>query len=87
MHEVVISAHAAQRYRERFAGNLSWTAVHRRLVRLLARARFLEAQPGGSRIYRLRDMRFVVEGGVLVTVYRLHYRAVPPGEDLWCLAS
>lgn len=87
MHEMVISAHAAQRYRERFAGNLSWTAAHQRLLRLVARARFLEAQPGGSRIYRLGEMRFVVENGVLVTVYRLHYRDVLPTEDLWCLAS
>ena len=87
MHETVISAHAAERYRERFAGNLSWPATQQRLRRLLCRARFHGVRPGQARLYALGDMRFVVEDGVLVTVYRLHYRDVPPVEDLWCLAS
>jgi hypothetical protein len=87
MHEIVISVHAAERYRERFAGNLSWTAARQRLHRLLRRARFHGVRPGQARLYTLGEIRFVVEQGVLVTVYRQTYQDVPPSEDLWCLAS
>ncbi|WP_027460750.1 hypothetical protein [Deinococcus murrayi] len=87
MRELVISAHATARYRERFAGNLSWSAAQCRLRRLLGRARFCGIKPGQARLYALGDMRFLVEDGVLVTVYRLHFRDMPPAEDLWCLAS
>lgn len=87
MQDITVSVHAAQRYQERFAGNLGWRETRQRLRRLLRRARFLQAQPGGARIYRLGTMRFVVENAVLITVYRPHYREMPPREDLWCLAG
>lgn len=87
MQEIVVSVHATRRYRERFAGNLSWSAARQRLYRLLGRARFRGMRPGQARLYALGEMRFIVEQDVLVTVYRQTYQDMPPSEDLWCLAS
>lgn len=85
MHDVQLTGHAIERFQERFAGNLGWAAAARRLARLLRRARFLRIGAGRARLYALGEMRFVVEGGVLVTVYRPTYRMVAPTDDLWCV--
>lgn len=86
MHDVMISAHAVERFQERFAGNLGWEGTQERLRRLLPRARFVAVRPGQARLYALGPMRFLVQDGVLITVYRLRYTPAPPVEDLWCAA-
>lgn len=87
MQDITITAHAVSRYLERFAGNLSSEAASQRLHKLLSRARFLRVCPGKAKIYALGDMRFVVDGQALITVYRLTYKAAEPVEDWYCLAS
>lgn len=86
MQDITITAHAVSRYLERFAGNLSSQAASQRLHKLLSRARFLRVCPGKARIYALGEMRFVVDGQALVTVYRLTYKPVEPAEDWLCMA-
>lgn len=85
MQDITITAHAIQRYLERFAGNLSYQAANARLKKLLSRARFLHVCAGKARLYALGEMRFVVEQGVLVTVYRPTYRDAGVAEDFCCL--
>lgn len=86
MNEVMITGHAVERFQERFAGNLSWGGAQERLRRLLCRARFSGVRPGHARLYTLGDMRFLVQDGALITVYRQQYTPAPPTEDLWCAA-
>lgn len=85
MRDITITAHAIQRYLERFAGNLSPKAAADRLRKLLSRARFLHMCAGKARLYALGDMRFVVDQGALVTVYRPTYQDAGQAEDFWCL--
>ncbi|MFC4427124.1 hypothetical protein [Deinococcus navajonensis] len=87
MNDVMLSGHAVARFQERFAGNLSWAAARERLRRLLRRARFMGVRPGRARMYALGEMRFIVQDGMLVTVYRPTYAPVPIREDLWCLGA
>ncbi|AIZ45140.1 hypothetical protein QR90_08550 [Deinococcus radiopugnans] len=86
MNDVQLTGHAIARFQERFAGNLGWAAAAQRLARLLRRARFLKVCEGKARLYALGEMRFVVQDGALVTVYRPTYPPVPPTADLWCLS-
>ena len=86
MNKVMLSAHAVERFQERFAGNLSWERACERLARLVRRSRFAGICAGQARKYSLGDMRFIVQDGMLVTVYRQTYQVVEPGEDLWCIA-
>lgn len=86
MQDVQLTGHAIQRFQERFAGNLGWAAAAQRLARLLRRARFRRVCAGRARLYALGEMRFVVQDGSLVTVYRPTYPAAPPADDLWCVA-
>ena len=86
MNDVTLSLHAIERFQERFAGNLSWNAAAARLSRLLGRARFLRICPGKARLYALGEMRFVVQDGALLTVFRPQLTVVPVREDLWCLS-
>ncbi|ACO47759.1 hypothetical protein DEDE109153_13700 [Deinococcus deserti] len=83
MNDVMLSVHAVERFQERFAGNLSWSAARDRL----RRARFMGVRPGRARMYSLGDMRFIVQDGMLITVYRQTYTTVPVSEDLWCLSA
>ena len=85
MNNVMLSAHAVERFQER-AGNLSSERARDRLKRLVNRSRFVGMCAGQARTYSLGNMRFVIQDGVLVTVYRQTYRVVEAGEDLWCLA-
>lgn len=85
MREITITAHAIQRYLERFAGNLSPQAANVRLRKLLSKARFLHMCAGKARLYALGDMRFVVDQGALVTVFRPTYQDAGQAEDFWCL--
>lgn len=75
MRDLALSSHAVERFIERFAGNLSWSAATERLRRLLLRARFAGMCAGMARRYTLRDMVFVVQQGILVTVYRRSHHA------------
>ncbi|UQN08800.1 hypothetical protein [Deinococcus sp. QL22] len=84
MNDVMMTAHAVERFQERFAGNLSWNGAQERLRRLLRRARFVSVRPGHARLYALQDMRFLIQDGLLITVYRLRWPPPPPSEDLWC---
>jgi hypothetical protein len=86
MNNVTLTLHAIERFQERFAGNLSGNAAAARLLRLLGRAHFLRICPGKGRLYALGEMRFVVQNGALLTVFRPHLTAVPAAEDLWCLS-
>ena len=86
MTHVTLTLHATQRFQERFAGNLSRSAAAARLKRLLRRARFLRVCPGNARIYGLGEMRFVVQEGALLTVFRPQPSSAPITEDLWCLS-
>lgn len=86
MHDITITPHATFRYMERFAGNLSPAAANVRLRKLLSRARFLHVGAGKARLYVLGDMRFVVDGHALVTVYRRTYTPAEPVEDWYCRA-
>lgn len=86
MNDVQLTSHAISRFQERFAGNLGWAAAAQRLIRLLRRARFLRVCAGKARLYALGEMRFVVQDGALVTVYRPTYAVVAPAEDLWCVS-
>lgn len=65
------SAHATDRYIERFAGNLSSGAARRQLQRIARRARFRRPLPGGARLYATGSVNLVVQDRVIVTVYRL----------------
>jgi hypothetical protein len=87
MNDVMSSGHAVTRFQERFAGNLSWSADRERLHRLLRRAHFMGVRPGTARMYALGEMRFIVQDGMLVTLYRPTYVTAPAGEDLWCLEA
>ena len=86
MNDVQLTSHAIERFQERFAGNLAWAAAAQRLARLLRRARFLKVCAGKARLYALGEMRFVVQGGALVTVYRPTYPLVTPTDDLKCVS-
>ena len=86
MHDVHLTSHAISRFQERFAGNLGWAAAAGRLLRLLRRARFLRVCAGKARLYALGEMRFLVQGGALVTVFRPTYTQAAPVDDLWCRA-
>ena len=86
MRDITITLHAAERYLERFAGNLTLQAASARLRKLLSRARFLHMCAGKARLYALGDIRFVVDQGALVTVYRPTYQDAGQAEDFWCLA-
>lgn len=86
MNDVQLTSHAIARFQERFAGNLGWAAAAQRLARLLRRSRFMAVRPGRARMYALGEMRFIVQDGVLVTVYRPTYAVVPAGDDLMCVA-
>lgn len=85
MREITITSHAVRRYLERFAGNLSYQAANARLQKLLSRARFLHICAGKARLYALGDMRFVVDQGALLTVYRPTYHDAGIAEDFWCV--
>lgn len=67
------SAHAIDRYIERFAGNLSFPAASARLSRIARRARFRRTLPGGARLYTTGSLNLVVQQGIITTVYRLTY--------------
>lgn len=86
MPDIQLTGHAIERFQERFAGNLDWTAAAQRLDRLLRRSRFLRIGAGQARLYALGEMRFVVQRGVLLTVYRPTYPLAAPIDDLWCAA-
>lgn len=86
MNDVQLTGHAIERFQERFAGNLGWAAAAQRLARLLRRARFLKVCAGKARLYALGEMRFVVQDGALVTVYRPTYPPATPIDDLWCVS-
>lgn len=86
MNEVMITGRPVELFQERCAGNLSWGGAHERLRRLLLRARFSGVRPGHARLYTLGDMRFLVQGGAPITVYRQQYTPTLPTEDLWCAA-
>lgn len=87
MNDVMLSVHAVERFQERFAGNLSWPPARDRLRRLLRRARFMGVRPGRARMYSLGDIRFIVQDGMLITVYRQTYTTGPVSEDLWRLSA
>lgn len=86
MNDVQLTSHAITRFQECFAGNLGWAAAAQRLMRLLRRARFLRVCAGKARLYALGEMRFVVQDGALVTVYRPTYPPATPIDDLWCVS-
>lgn len=86
MNDVQLTSHAITRFQERFAGNLGWAAAAQRLARLLRRARFLRVCAGKARLYALGEMRFVVQDGALVTVFRPTYMPAAPVDDLWCVS-
>lgn len=71
------SAHAVDRYIERFAGNLSFTAASAQLSRIGRQARFRRPLPGGARLYATGPLNLVVQQGVITTVYRLTYTDAP----------
>jgi hypothetical protein len=87
MNDVMMTAHAVERFQERFAGNLSWSGAQERLRRLLRRAHFVSVRPGHARLYALQDMRFLIQDGMLITVYRRRWTVALPSEDLWCTAE
>lgn len=66
----VPTRHAAQRYVERFEGNLSESAATERLVALAGKARRTGGQPGGARVYRLQNLTLIVVDDLILTVYR-----------------
>ncbi|PTA68576.1 hypothetical protein [Deinococcus arcticus] len=82
MTHVSLTGHAIAGFQERFAGNLSWSAAAWRLARLMRRARFPRMCAGKARLYTLGDIRFVVQDGRLVTVYRGQNVSAPPTDDL-----
>ncbi|MFW8627762.1 hypothetical protein [Deinococcus sp. ME38] len=86
MNDVQLTSHAITRFQERFAGNLGWAAAAQRLARLLRRARFLRVCARKARLYALGEMRFVVQDGALVTVFRPTYTPAAPVDDLWCVS-
>lgn len=64
------SHHAAERYVERVAGNVTLEVASERLRRLATKARFVCERPGRAREYRLGWMRFIVVNGLILTVYQ-----------------
>lgn len=71
------SAHATDRYIERFAGNLSYPKAQQRLRRIARRARFRRPLPGGARLYATGSINLVVQDGTIITAYRLTYADAP----------
>ncbi|GGL92972.1 hypothetical protein GCM10010840_33820 [Deinococcus aerolatus] len=71
------SEHAVRRYIERFEGNITDTVAATRLRRIVRKARFRRVLPGRARLYSSGPLNFVVQSGVIVTVYRLTWRAEP----------
>lgn len=71
------SEHAVRRYIERFEGNITHTVAANRLRRIVRSARFRRILPGRARLYSRGPLNFVVQGGVIVTVYRLTWRHEP----------
>lgn len=87
LRDVIPTAHAVERFQERFAGNLDWERATERLLRLLYRSRFIGVCPGKAKKYALGGMRFIVEAEVVVTVYRQRRKCPPSQEDLWNLVA
>lgn len=64
-----VSEHAAKRYIERFAGNVTKRVATQRLKRILSTARRKRPAPGGATIYGTAGLEFVVQDNTVLTVY------------------
>lgn len=64
-----ISLHAAERYVERCAGNVTIPVATQRLQRILSDARRKRPAPGGAYVYATHGLEAVVKNGVVLTVY------------------
>ena len=64
-----ISSHAVQRYRQRVARKGSKRSARRQLKRLVESAKEVGPGVSGAVILEAEDLRFVVRGGAVLTVY------------------
>ena len=63
------SAHAAQRYQERFVGNVTQEVARQRLEKIAKSCRFKGPLAGGAKLYGTGDVRIVVRNGTILTTY------------------
>jgi 20S proteasome alpha/beta subunit len=66
---IKVSRHAAQRYRERFAGNVTLKEAARRIRKIFRQARFKKEMPGSARAYATHGIWFIVKNDLIITVY------------------
>lgn len=66
----IATHHAAQRFTERFAGNLSETAARTRIEKIAQKARYVKEMPGHAKLYTTKNMAFVVKEHTIMTVYQ-----------------
>lgn len=72
-----ISLHAAQRYVERFAGNITVSMATARLEHILRNARRKRPAAGGATVYGTHGLEAVVKDGIVLTVYFSSTRPAP----------
>jgi 20S proteasome alpha/beta subunit len=75
---IQITRHAAKRYQERFAGNVTVEEAARRIAKIFRQARFKRVGPGQARIYTVQGIDFVVVRGHILTLYRPGEMVTPP---------
>lgn len=63
------TAHAIQRFTERFAGNLSESTAQRRIEKIAQHARYIKDVPGHAKLYATQGVAFIVKDGHIITVY------------------
>ena len=74
-----ITRHAASRYIERFAGNITLEQATARLEKIFRQARRIRPAPGNAYIYGTHGIYFVVEKRTIITVYRREETPAPVG--------
>lgn len=62
------SRHAVQRFRERFAGNLSESAAQCRLEKIALRAHYVKNVPGHAKLYVTKYVALIVRDRLILTV-------------------
>lgn len=73
----IITEHAAERYVERFAGNVTKRVAAKRLKRIVASAHRKRTAPGGATVYATKGIEFVVDRGRVLTVYGVDTKPMP----------
>lgn len=61
--------HAAERFTERFSGNLSLPAAQQRLEKIAAQAHFVREVPGHPKLYVAKHIAFIIRDHQILTVY------------------